>query len=69
MRDSGDSVGARVCDNGTGITDDIRGKLFRPFFTASQEARGIRITCRLTGDARREIYDRDGRRAVGAQLR
>lgn len=45
----GDRVYARVCDNGTGIADDVGKALFQPFFTTRADGTGLGLNiCRTT---------------------
>ena len=49
-RTAGDAVEIRVRDNGTGIPDDIRDKLFQPFFTTKPTGEGTGLGLSITYD-------------------
>jgi two-component system NtrC family sensor kinase len=49
-RDAGEAVEIRVSDNGTGITADIRDKLFQPFFTTKPTGEGTGLGLSITYD-------------------
>jgi len=49
-RDLGDAVEIRVRDNGTGIPDDIRDKLFHPFFTTKPTGEGTGLGLSISYD-------------------
>ena len=49
-REAGDSVEIRIRDNGTGIPEDIRDKLFQPFFTTKPPGEGTGLGLSLTYD-------------------
>ena len=49
-RDTGEAVEIRVRDNGTGIPDDIRDKLFQPFFTTKPTGEGTGLGLSITYD-------------------
>jgi signal transduction histidine kinase len=49
-RDGGDAVEIRVWDNGTGISDDLRDKLFQPFFTTKPTGEGTGLGLSITYD-------------------
>jgi signal transduction histidine kinase len=49
-RDAGDAVEIRVRDNGTGVPDDIRDKLFQPFFTTKPTGEGTGLGLSITYD-------------------
>jgi two-component system, NtrC family, sensor kinase len=49
-RDTGGAVEIRVRDNGTGIPDDIRDKLFQPFFTTKPTGEGTGLGLSITYD-------------------
>ncbi len=49
-RDAGEAVEIRVRDNGTGIPDDIRDKLFQPFFTTKPTGEGTGLGLSITYD-------------------
>jgi signal transduction histidine kinase len=46
----GDAAEIRVRDNGTGIPDDIRDKLFQPFFTTKPTGEGTGLGLSITHD-------------------
>jgi two-component system, LuxR family, sensor kinase FixL len=49
--EAGEMVGFSVCDVGPGITDDIAGRLFEPFFTSKPEGMGLGLSiCRRLVD-------------------
>ena len=49
-RDLGDGVEIRVRDNGTGVPDEIREKLFQPFFTTKPTGEGTGLGLSITYD-------------------
>jgi signal transduction histidine kinase len=49
-RDLGDVVEIRVRDNGTGITEDVRAKLFQPFFTTKPTGEGTGLGLSISYD-------------------
>jgi signal transduction histidine kinase len=49
-RDLGDNVEIRIKDNGTGIADDVREKLFTPFFTTKPAGEGTGLGLSLSHD-------------------
>ena len=49
-RDLGDSVEIRVRDNGAGIPDDIKEKIFNPFFTTKPAGEGTGLGLSMTHD-------------------
>ena len=49
-RAAGDAVEIRVRDNGTGISVDIRDKLFQPFFTTKPSGQGTGLGLSITYD-------------------
>jgi signal transduction histidine kinase len=49
-RDAGEAVEIRVRDNGTGISADIRDKLFQPFFTTKPTGEGTGLGLSITYD-------------------
>jgi len=63
---SGDIVQIRISDNGAGIPQDIRGKIFSPFFTTKDPGKGkgfgLAICYKYVREHRGNIYlaDRNG---------
>ena len=51
---SGENVTIKVHDNGTGIEEAIRGKIFSPFFTTRRSARHTGLGLSIVHDAARE---------------
>jgi PAS domain S-box-containing protein len=49
-REDGDAVEVRVRDNGTGISPDIRDKLFQPFFTTKPTGEGTGLGLSISYD-------------------
>ncbi len=49
-RDLGDAVEIRVRDNGTGISPEIRDKLFQPFFTTKPSGEGTGLGLSISYD-------------------
>ncbi len=49
-RDTGEMVEIRVRDNGTGIPDEIRDRLFQPFFTTKPTGEGTGLGLSITYD-------------------
>jgi len=49
-RDLGDAVEVRVRDNGIGIPDEIRDKLFQPFFTTKPTGEGTGLGLSISYD-------------------
>jgi GAF domain-containing protein len=49
-RDLGDAVEIRVRDNGTGISPEVRGKLFQPFFTTKPTGEGTGLGLSISYD-------------------
>ena len=43
-RNEGDSVSITVSDTGTGIPEDIQGKIFEPYFTTRDTGSGLGLT-------------------------
>jgi signal transduction histidine kinase len=48
--DRGDAAEIRVWDNGTGIANDIRDKLFQPFFTTKPTGEGTGLGLSISYD-------------------
>jgi two-component system NtrC family sensor kinase len=46
----GDKVETRIRDNGTGITDDVREKMFNPFFTTKPAGEGTGLGLSISHD-------------------
>ncbi|SDI37787.1 GAF domain-containing protein [Bradyrhizobium sp. Rc2d] len=49
-RDRGDSIEIRVRDNGTGIADEVREKMFNPFFTTKPAGEGTGLGLSMSHD-------------------
>jgi signal transduction histidine kinase len=49
-RDLGEAVEIRVRDNGIGIPDEIKDKLFQPFFTTKPTGEGTGLGLSISGD-------------------
>jgi signal transduction histidine kinase len=49
-RDAGEALEVRVRDNGTGIPDDIKDKLFQPFFTTKPTGEGTGLGLSISYD-------------------
>ena len=49
-RDLGHSVEIRIRDNGTGIPDEVRAKMFNPFFTTKPAGEGTGLGLSLSHD-------------------
>ncbi|WP_229379919.1 sensor histidine kinase [Fibrella forsythiae] len=47
---SGDKVKIRVHDNGTGVSDEVRNKIFQPFFTTKPTGKGTGLGLSLSYD-------------------
>jgi signal transduction histidine kinase len=50
IRDTREAVEVRVHDNGTGIPDDIKDKLFQPFFTTKPTGEGTGLGLSISYD-------------------
>ena len=46
----GDRVEIRICDNGTGISPEVREKMFNPFFTTKPAGEGTGLGLSITHD-------------------
>jgi signal transduction histidine kinase len=49
-RDRGDSIEIRIRDNGTGIPDEVRAKMFNPFFTTKPAGEGTGLGLSMSHD-------------------
>ncbi|MGL3110825.1 GAF domain-containing protein [Bradyrhizobium sp. BR 1432] len=49
-RDRGDSIEIRIRDNGTGIADEVREKMFNPFFTTKPAGEGTGLGLSMSHD-------------------
>jgi signal transduction histidine kinase len=49
-RDCGDAVEIRIRDNGTGIPDEVRTKMFNPFFTTKPSGEGTGLGLSMSHD-------------------
>ena len=49
-RDLGDTVEIAIRDNGTGISDEVRAKMFNPFFTAKPAGEGTGLGLSMSHD-------------------
>ncbi|WP_439357431.1 GAF domain-containing protein [Bradyrhizobium sp. DASA03007] len=49
-RDRGDSIEIRIRDNGTGIPDEVREKMFNPFFTTKPAGEGTGLGLSMSHD-------------------
>ncbi|MHC2616025.1 signal transduction histidine kinase [Bradyrhizobium diazoefficiens] len=49
-RDRGDSIEIRIRDNGTGIADEVKEKMFNPFFTTKPAGEGTGLGLSMSHD-------------------
>jgi len=49
-RDRGDSIEIRIRDNGTGIPDEVKAKMFNPFFTTKPAGEGTGLGLSMSHD-------------------
>jgi signal transduction histidine kinase len=49
-RDRGDAIEIRIRDNGTGIPDDVKAKMFNPFFTTKPAGEGTGLGLSMSHD-------------------
>ncbi|MEH2492612.1 GAF domain-containing protein [Bradyrhizobium sp. AZCC 2230] len=49
-RDRGDNIEIRIRDNGTGIPDDVKAKMFNPFFTTKPAGEGTGLGLSMSHD-------------------
>jgi len=49
-REAGDTVEVRVRDNGTGISSEIKDKMFQPFFTTKPTGEGTGLGLSISYD-------------------
>ncbi len=49
-RDRGDSIEIRIRDNGTGIPEDVKAKMFNPFFTTKPAGEGTGLGLSMSHD-------------------
>lgn len=49
-RDRGDTIEIRIRDNGTGIPDDVKAKMFNPFFTTKPAGEGTGLGLSMSHD-------------------
>jgi signal transduction histidine kinase len=49
-RDRGDRIEIRIRDNGTGIPDDVKAKMFNPFFTTKPAGEGTGLGLSMSHD-------------------
>ena len=66
--DYGDFVRVSVIDNGTGISQDVLGKVFEPFFTTKRRARAPGSDCRRSMGWRSRSAARSRSRRASARV-